>query len=155
MKEIAIVAYSQGKAVSQAGAANEVELIMPQLQAVYDQVGINNAQDVDFVCSGSCDYLQGAAFAFVAGVDAQLRLVDAREHELRLRAEHRPRLLNAGRPGARALGAEQAVAIAAAKTDRVALGQPDLLTRLEALTVDEGPVATVEILENPGPVSPR
>ena len=43
---------------------------MPQLQAVFGQVGLNNAQDVDFVCSGSCDYLQGAAFAFVAGVDA-------------------------------------------------------------------------------------
>jgi acetyl-CoA acetyltransferase len=56
--------------MSQAGAANEVEMIMPQLKAVYDQVGIKNAQDVDFVCSGSCDYLQGAAFAFVAGVDA-------------------------------------------------------------------------------------
>jgi acetyl-CoA acetyltransferase len=40
------------------------------LQAVFGQVGLNNAQDVDFVCSGSCDYLQGAAFAFVAGVDA-------------------------------------------------------------------------------------
>ncbi|MEP1470361.1 MAG: lipid-transfer protein [Halieaceae bacterium] len=70
MKDIAIVAFSQSDCLAQAGVANEVELIMPQLRAVYDQVGINNAQDVDFVCSGSCDYLQGAAFAFVAGVDA-------------------------------------------------------------------------------------
>jgi acetyl-CoA acetyltransferase len=70
MKDIAIVAYHQSDCVSQAGAVNEVELIMPQLRAVFDQVGLNNAQDVDFVCSGSCDYLQGAAFAFVAGVDA-------------------------------------------------------------------------------------
>ncbi len=70
MRDIAVVAFSQSQAVSRAGAANEVELIMPQLQAVFDQVGITNAQDVDFVCSGSCDYLQGAAFAFVAGVDA-------------------------------------------------------------------------------------
>lgn len=70
MKDIAVVAYHQSSCVSQAGAANEVELIMPQLRAVFDQVGLNNAQDVDFVCSGSCDYLQGAAFAFVAGVDA-------------------------------------------------------------------------------------
>ena len=70
MKEIAVVAYHQSDCLSQAGAANEVELIMPQLRAVFDQVGLNNAQDVDFVCSGSCDYLQGAAFAFVAGVDA-------------------------------------------------------------------------------------
>ncbi len=70
MREIAIVAFHQSDCVSSAGAANEVELIMPQLQAVYEQVGIRNAQDVDFVCSGSCDYLQGAAFAFVSGVDA-------------------------------------------------------------------------------------
>ncbi|GAB3307497.1 lipid-transfer protein [Haliea atlantica] len=70
MRDIAIVAYSQSPCVADAGAANEVELIMPQLQAVYAQVGIDNAQAVDFVCSGSCDYLQGAAFAFVAGVDA-------------------------------------------------------------------------------------
>ena len=70
MKDIAIVAFSQSDCLAQAGAANEVELIMPQLRAVFQQVGLNNAQDVDFVCSGSCDYLQGAAFAFVAGVDA-------------------------------------------------------------------------------------
>ena len=70
MKDIAIVAFSQSDCLARAGAANEVELIMPQLRAVFSQVGLNNAQDVDFVCSGSCDYLQGAAFAFVAGVDA-------------------------------------------------------------------------------------
>ncbi|MEH6588379.1 MAG: thiolase domain-containing protein [Halioglobus sp.] len=70
MKQIAIVAYHQSRAVSDVGACNEVELIMPVLTEVYRQLGINNAQDVDFVCSGSCDYLQGAAFAFVAGVDA-------------------------------------------------------------------------------------
>ena len=70
MKEIAVVAFSQSDCLPKAGAANEVELIMPQLRSVFEQVGLNNAQDVDFVCSGSCDYLQGAAFAFVAGVDA-------------------------------------------------------------------------------------
>ncbi len=70
MQKIAIVAYSQSQCVPQAGASNEVELIMPRLQEVYEQAGIRNAQDVDFVCSGSCDYLQGAAFAFVSGVDA-------------------------------------------------------------------------------------
>jgi len=70
MKEIAIVGYQQTDCVADAGATNEVELIIPVLQRVFKQVGITNAQDVDFVCSGSCDYLQGAAFAFVLGVDA-------------------------------------------------------------------------------------
>ena len=70
MKEIAIVGFQQSNSVSDAGAVNEVEMIMPVLSRIFQQVGINNAQDVGFVCSGSCDYLQGAAFAFVAGVDA-------------------------------------------------------------------------------------
>ena len=70
MRDIAIVGYQQTDSVSDAGAVNEVEIIMPVLSRLYAQVGLNNAQDVDFVCSGSCDYLQGAAFAFVAGVDA-------------------------------------------------------------------------------------
>ncbi|MDB4348134.1 lipid-transfer protein [bacterium] len=70
MKEIAIVGYQQSDCVSDAGSLNEVELIIPVLGRIFEQVGITNAQDVDFVCSGSCDYLQGAAFAFVLGVDA-------------------------------------------------------------------------------------
>ncbi|MGB1140533.1 MAG: lipid-transfer protein [Halioglobus sp.] len=70
MKDIAIIGYQQSDAVSDAGACNEVELIIPVLGKLYEQVGISSAQDVDFVCSGSCDYLQGAAFAFVMGVDA-------------------------------------------------------------------------------------
>jgi acetyl-CoA acetyltransferase len=70
MTEIAVVAYQQSDSVADAGAVNEVELIMPVLGRVFAQAGLKNAQDVDFVCSGSCDYMQGAAFAFVLGVDA-------------------------------------------------------------------------------------
>ena len=70
MRDIAIVAYAQSDCQRDAGAKNEVELIMPALKDALGQVGLNNAQDVDFTCSGSCDYQQGAAFAFVLGVDA-------------------------------------------------------------------------------------
>ena len=70
MTEIAVVAYQQSDSVADAGAVNEVELIMPVVGRVFAQAGLKNAQDVDFVCSGSCDYMQGAAFAFVLGVDA-------------------------------------------------------------------------------------
>jgi acetyl-CoA acetyltransferase len=70
MREVAIVAYAQSDCQRDAGAQNEVELIMPVLQEVYKQAGLRNVQDVDFTCSGSCDYQQGAAFAFVSGVDA-------------------------------------------------------------------------------------
>ena len=70
MKDIAIVAWAQSAIVADAGAKNEVELIMPVLRDALDQAGLDTPRDVDFVCSGSCDYLQGAAFAFVMGVDA-------------------------------------------------------------------------------------
>ncbi len=40
MRDIAIVAYSQSDCLRRAGAANEVELIMPQLSAVFDQAAV-------------------------------------------------------------------------------------------------------------------
>jgi acetyl-CoA acetyltransferase len=52
-----------------AGARNEVELIMPVASQARDQAGLS-MQEIDFTCSGSCDYLQGKSFAFVEGVDA-------------------------------------------------------------------------------------
>lgn len=70
MREIAIVSFAQSDCVRDAGAKNEVELIMPVIREALSAVGMRNAQDVDFTCSGSCDYQQGAAFAFVLGVDA-------------------------------------------------------------------------------------
>ena len=70
MRDVAIVSFAQTDAVRDAGAANEVELIMPVVQQVLADAGMKSVQDVDFTCSGSCDYLQGAAFAFVLGVDA-------------------------------------------------------------------------------------
>ena len=70
MRDVAIGAFAQSDCMRDAGARNEVELIMPVLTEVYKQAGLQSAQDVDFTCSGSCDYQQGAAFAFVAGVDA-------------------------------------------------------------------------------------
>lgn len=70
MRDIAIVSFVQSDCVRDAGAQNEVELIMPVVRKVLDNVGLESAQNVDFTCSGSCDYLQGAAFAFVLGVDA-------------------------------------------------------------------------------------
>ncbi len=70
MKDIAIVSFAQSDCVRQAGTANEVELIMPVVNKALAEAGLESSQQVDFVCSGSCDYQQGAAFAFVLGVDA-------------------------------------------------------------------------------------
>ena len=69
MKDIYIIAYAQNPILADAKAANEVELIMPVVHEVFRQTGLSQ-KDIDFTCSGSCDYLQGAAFAFVEGLSA-------------------------------------------------------------------------------------
>jgi acetyl-CoA acetyltransferase len=69
VRDVAIVAYSQSEQRRDAGSANEVELLMPVLSEIKNNVGLTE-RDIDFTCSGSCDYLQGAPFAFVSGVDA-------------------------------------------------------------------------------------
>ncbi len=70
MKDVAVVSYAQSDCRRDAGACNEVELVMPVIQEALQAIGLSSAQDVDFTCSGSCDYQQGASFAFVMGVDA-------------------------------------------------------------------------------------
>lgn len=70
MRDVAVVSFAQSDCMRDAGASNEVELIMPVVRQALDGAGLDSVQDVDFTCSGSCDYLQGASFAFVAGVDA-------------------------------------------------------------------------------------
>ena len=70
MRDVAVVSWAQSPMVRDAGAQNEVELIMPVVTRALADAGLDSVQDVDFTCSGSCDYLQGASFAFVAGVDA-------------------------------------------------------------------------------------
>ena len=69
MREVAVVSYAQTPMYADAGALNEVELIMPVVQEARQQAGLS-MQDIGFTCSGSCDYLQGKSFAFVEGVDA-------------------------------------------------------------------------------------
>jgi acetyl-CoA acetyltransferase len=70
MRDVAVVSYVQGDCVPNVGGQNEVELLMPVVTKALNDAGFNSVQDVGFTCSGSCDYLQGAAFAFVFGVDA-------------------------------------------------------------------------------------
>ena len=69
MREAAVIAYVQGPQRRSAGAVNESELVMPVVRDVMAQAGVKQ-KDIDFTCSGSCDYLQGAAFAFVEGLSA-------------------------------------------------------------------------------------
>jgi len=69
MREVAIVSYAQTPMRRDAGANNDVEMLMGTLQEALSNVGMTQ-KDIDFTCSGSCDYLGGAAFAFVSAVDA-------------------------------------------------------------------------------------
>jgi acetyl-CoA acetyltransferase len=70
MRDVAIVSFTQSDCMRDAGSLNEVELIMPVVRQALAEAGLDDVHQVDFTCSGSCDYLQGAAFAFVLGVDA-------------------------------------------------------------------------------------
>lgn len=67
--EVAVVAYAQTPMYRDAGARNEVELLMDVVSRVKADLGIET-RDIDFTCSGSCDYFQGMPFSFVEGVDA-------------------------------------------------------------------------------------
>ena len=67
-REVAIVAFAQLPSVRRA-QADDAELVAPVVTAALDQCGMDR-RDIGFVCSGSCDYLIGRPFSFVAGLDA-------------------------------------------------------------------------------------
>ena len=64
---VAVVGYAQH--ASARDTRNEPELLLPVLHAALDPLGLSS-DDVDFVVSGSSDYLAGAPFSFVAALDA-------------------------------------------------------------------------------------
>jgi acetyl-CoA acetyltransferase len=69
MRDVAIVAFAQSRFVAQAFNRDEVEFVREVVRAALGQVGLDR-QEVGFFCSGSCDYVQGVPFSFVAAVDA-------------------------------------------------------------------------------------
>ncbi len=69
MREVAIVAFAQTPMLEAAPATDEVELVRSVLTQALAQVGLNR-REIGFFCSGSCDYVQGVPFSFVAAVDA-------------------------------------------------------------------------------------
>ena len=60
-REIAVVAFAQTDHRRTSEELSEVELLMPVLHDVLARTGLRTA-DLDFVCSGSSDYLAGRAF---------------------------------------------------------------------------------------------
>jgi len=69
MRDVAVVAFTQAPSVRRDLDRNEVEILIPVIHELKQKTGLKN-EDVDFVCSGSSDYLAGQAFAFVSGLDA-------------------------------------------------------------------------------------
>ena len=69
MRDIAIVATAQSPAIRKEERRNEVEILMPVVHELRERAGLTQS-DIGFTVSGSCDYLQGQAFAFVTALDA-------------------------------------------------------------------------------------
>ncbi|MFD7614984.1 thiolase domain-containing protein [Streptomyces sp. NPDC059828] len=68
MRDVAIVAFSQTETRRSSEELSEVEMLMPVLHDVLERTGLRTG-DIDFTCSGSCDYLAGRAFSFTLALD--------------------------------------------------------------------------------------
>jgi len=69
VRDIAVVAAAQSPALRKEERRNEVEILMPVVHELRERAGLSQ-KDIGFTVSGSCDYLQGQAFAFVTALDA-------------------------------------------------------------------------------------
>ncbi|MDX2381456.1 MAG: lipid-transfer protein [Acidimicrobiia bacterium] len=67
-RDVAIVATAQRPSEA-ATTLTSVEMLVPVLQAALASAGVERT-DIDFWCHGSCDYMTGQPFSFVAAVDA-------------------------------------------------------------------------------------
>jgi acetyl-CoA acetyltransferase len=68
MRPVAIVSFAQSIPVAHT-LDGTVELLLPVVTAALEQSGLER-RDIGFWCHGSCDYLTGQPFSFVAAVDA-------------------------------------------------------------------------------------
>src|SRR5947208_16742396 len=69
MREVAVVSFAQSASVRAEDTRSEVEILMPGVHEAIERSGIGR-KEIGFTMSGSCDYLAGAPFAFVSGLDA-------------------------------------------------------------------------------------
>ena len=69
MRDVAVVAFAETIGKEPLGNRNEVEILMPVLGEALAQANVTK-DDIDFVVSGSCDYLAGQPFSFVVALDA-------------------------------------------------------------------------------------
>src|SRR5438445_457241 len=69
MRDVAVVAVAQSPSIRREETRNEVEILMPVIHQIRERSGLTQS-DIGFTVSGSCDDLQGHAFAFVTALDA-------------------------------------------------------------------------------------
>ena len=68
-RPVGIVSFAQRPSVRREDALDETELVQDVVSRALAEAGVTLA-DVGFVCSGSCDFLIGRPFSFVAVLDA-------------------------------------------------------------------------------------
>ncbi len=68
-RPVSVASFAQAQNVRRDDEHNEVEMLMPVIAEVFGNIGITK-DDVDFICSGSTDYLIGGPFSFVMALDA-------------------------------------------------------------------------------------
>ena len=69
MRDVAVVSFAQLPNTRSQDTRNEVEMLMPVIAEAIEGSGIPR-KEIGFTVSGSCDYLVGAPFSFVTGLDA-------------------------------------------------------------------------------------
>ena len=69
VRPVSIASFAQNPSVRRDDERNEVEGLLPVIAEVFGNIGITK-DDVDFICSGSTDYLIGGPFSFVMALDA-------------------------------------------------------------------------------------
>ncbi|HUA95647.1 MAG TPA: lipid-transfer protein, partial [Acidimicrobiales bacterium] len=69
VRPVSIASFAQSQNVRRDNQRNEAEGLMPVVHEVFANIGITK-DDVDFICSGSTDYLIGGPFSFVMALDA-------------------------------------------------------------------------------------
>ena len=68
MREVAIIGACHLPPVSHETRRDDAQLVQAAVSGALAQSGLTQSS-IDFVCSGSCDYIQGKPFAFVMALD--------------------------------------------------------------------------------------
>ncbi len=69
VRPVSVASFAQAQNVRRDDQRNEVEGLLPVIAEAFGAIGITK-DDVDFICSGSTDYLVGGPFSFVMALDA-------------------------------------------------------------------------------------